>query len=254
MGCAAANLIKKTRKEKENRQKVRRGGVGEALSTSLLPCSELAQPDRKVSELCQAAPGCCSSPREASRMSDPAVLLFRHASRPSVQQHTDETVFPAQGCGLWGGSVAHTGCPHLGIPGPVPMDAGEEAQGMVRFVCKSFCLLSVLLFWLRGVKPTDLLLFHVLASAISLSSLFGAEEPFLHLLLISVCSLLCIYQENSIPVFLQAADKNHPLSRRTRPVGGWLLYIPLLHNILILGNLVGEECWCCWILMFCETL
>lgn len=48
--------------------------------------------------------------------------------------------------------------------------------------------------------------------------------PFLHFLLISVSSLLCIYQENSIPVFLQAADKNHRLSCGTRPVG-WLALV-----------------------------
>lgn len=86
----------------------------------------------------------------------------------------DETVFPGQGCGAVGGSLAHTGCPLLDIPGPVPMDAGEEAQRTVRFVCsdlnsKSLCLLSVLLSWIRGVNPMDLFLFHVLAFAISLS-------------------------------------------------------------------------------------
>lgn len=62
--------------------------------------------------------------------------------------------FLVRGVMLGGGSLAHTGCPLLGIPGPAPMDAGEEAQIMVRFVCsdlntKSLCLLSVLLSWIR---------------------------------------------------------------------------------------------------------
>lgn len=53
---------------------------------------------------------------------------------------------------LWGGSLAHTGCPLLDIP--VSMDAGELAQRMVRFVCsdlnsKSLCLWSVLVSWIR---------------------------------------------------------------------------------------------------------
>lgn len=82
----------------------------------------------------------------------------------------DERVFPGQGCGAVGASLAHTGCPILDIPGPVPMDAGEEAQRMVRFVCSDLNSKSpVLLSWLRGVNPMDLFLFHVLAFAISLS-------------------------------------------------------------------------------------
>lgn len=55
MSWAAANLIRKTKKEKKNCQKVRGRGVGKAATClsllAVLPCSELAQADRKCQGL-----------------------------------------------------------------------------------------------------------------------------------------------------------------------------------------------------------
>lgn len=58
------------------------------------------------------------------------------------------------------------------------------------------------------------------------SSALSALRCLLHLLLISGSFLLCIYQENPVPMFLQTANENHHLSWRMRPVGGWLFSTP----------------------------
>lgn len=91
----------------------------------------------------------------------------------------------------------------------------------------SFCLLSVLVSWARWVNP---ILFHMLAFASSVvcgllksSIALSALRCRLNLLLISGSFLLCVYQENPVPEFLQT--ETHRLSWRMRPVGCWLLPI-----------------------------
>lgn len=53
------------------------------------------------------------------------------------------------------------------------------------------------------------------------SSALSALRHLLHLLLVSGSFLLCVHQENLVPVFLQTANESHGLSWRMRSVG-WL--------------------------------
>lgn len=81
MSWAAANLIKKREKEKQNSQKVGRGGVGEAAPRLLLDLlAQLSGKCRGFSVQAQLVRLSAWS----SRMSGPDVILSRHASRQSV--------------------------------------------------------------------------------------------------------------------------------------------------------------------------